>query len=73
MRYVTVQIVGMIGLALGAQGAIRLLANHHNTGLLSWLPGGFAVALPVYAVLAVAGAALAAWANRKNARTGTRR
>ncbi|WP_285625941.1 hypothetical protein [Actinoallomurus iriomotensis] len=30
---------------LGAQGAIRLLADHHDAGLPRWLPGGFAARL----------------------------
>ncbi|MGV9775045.1 hypothetical protein [Streptosporangium sp. NPDC003464] len=65
MKHVLVLITGMLLLALGAQGAIRLLADHDNAGLLAWLPGGFAVWLACYAVAAVAGALLAGWGSRQ--------
>lgn len=69
MKHVTVLIIGMLLLVLGAQGAIRLLADHDNAGLLAGLlaglPGGFAVWLACYAVAAVAGALLAGWGGRK--------
>lgn len=42
MKTSIVQTVGVALLVLGAQGAIRLLADHDNAGLLGWLPGGFA-------------------------------
>ncbi|MEV4295729.1 hypothetical protein [Microbispora rosea] len=65
MRHVTALITGMLLLVLGAQGAIRLLADHDNAGLLAWLPGGIAVRLACYAVVAVLGASLAGWGGRK--------
>ncbi|OUC93517.1 hypothetical protein [Streptosporangium minutum] len=69
MKHVTVSIIGMLLLlVLGAQGAIRLLADHDNAGLLAWLPGGFAVWLACYAVAAVAGALLAGWGGKKTRR-----
>ncbi|ONI89106.1 hypothetical protein ALI22I_16465 [Saccharothrix sp. ALI-22-I] len=58
-------IAGMVLLALGAQGGIRLLVDHDNAGLLGWLPGGFAARLSCYAVIALAGALLASWGSRK--------
>ncbi|WP_280461045.1 hypothetical protein [Nocardia carnea] len=70
MRYVTVLIGGMALLVLGAQGAIRLLADHDNSGLLRWLPGGFPVQLLVYLVLAGVGVPLAAWGSRKAKQAG---
>lgn len=65
MKHITVLVIGMLLLVVGAQGAIRLLADHGNAGLLTWLPGGFAVRLACYAVAVVAGAALAGWGSRK--------
>ncbi|WP_209441431.1 hypothetical protein [Amycolatopsis vancoresmycina] len=46
---------GMVLLALGAQGGIRLLADHDDRGLLGWVPGGFAACLSCYAVITLAG------------------
>ncbi|MFJ5881412.1 hypothetical protein [Kitasatospora cineracea] len=63
MKYDIFQGLGMVLLVLGAQGAIRQLVDHSDTGLLSWLPGGFAVSLTVHALAAVAGAVLAGWAH----------
>ncbi|MGW5259812.1 hypothetical protein ACWEQG_02485 [Microbispora sp. NPDC004025] len=65
MRHVTVLVIGILLLVLGAQGAIRLLADHDNAGLLAWLPGGFAVRVACYTVAAVLGASLAGWGGRK--------
>ncbi|GIH63115.1 hypothetical protein Msi02_39320 [Microbispora siamensis] len=70
MKYVTALISGMLLLVLGAQGAIRLLADHDNAGLLAWLPGGFAVRLAGYAIAAVAGALLAGWGGRQAKQSG---
>ncbi|GII81112.1 hypothetical protein Sru01_60940 [Sphaerisporangium rufum] len=65
MKHVTVLTIGMLLLVLGAQGAIRLIADHDNAGLLAWLPGGFAVWLACYAVVAIIGALLAGWGGKK--------
>lgn len=70
MRYVTVLVGGMLLLVLGAQGAIRLLADHDNSGLLSWLPGGFPVQLLVYLALAGVGVPLAGRGSRKAKEAG---
>lgn len=70
MRYVTVLIVGMVLLVLGVQGAIRLLADHDNSGLLGWLPGGFPFQLVAYVVLAGVGVPLATWGSRKAKQAG---
>ncbi|MEV4347280.1 hypothetical protein AB0J83_22715 [Actinoplanes sp. NPDC049596] len=61
--HVVALVIGMILLVLGAQGGIRLLADHDNTGVLSWLPGGFGPAMAGFAVLVVAGVLLAGWGS----------
>ncbi|GIE28450.1 hypothetical protein Ait01nite_014950 [Actinoplanes italicus] len=60
-------ILGMILLAVGAQGAIRQLVDHDNAGLFSWLPGGLAVELTGHIVLALAGLLLAGRGSRRPA------
>lgn len=65
MRNVIVLVGGIVLLALGAQGGIRLVADHHNAGLLSWLPGGFAAQLLCYVLVAVVGVALASWGRQR--------
>ncbi|MEU1387991.1 MULTISPECIES: MFS transporter [unclassified Nonomuraea] len=65
MKDVIVLIIGMLLLVLGARGAIRLLADHDNAGLLGWLPGGFAAWVAGHALAAVVGALLAGWAGKK--------
>ncbi|WP_027502762.1 hypothetical protein [Rhodococcus sp. UNC363MFTsu5.1] len=73
MRYMTVLVVGLLVLVLGAQGAIRLLADHDNSGFLSWMPGGFPVRLLAYVVLVGVGALLAEWGSRKSKQAEARR
>ncbi|GAA4202267.1 hypothetical protein [Actinocatenispora rupis] len=63
MKRITGLIAGMVLLALGVQGGIRLLADHANAGLLGWLPGGFPVRLACYAVVAAVGVLLAGWGS----------
>jgi hypothetical protein len=58
-------VVGMVLMVLGAQGGIRLLVDHGNAGLLRWMPGGFAVWLSCYVVVAVVGVLVAGWGSRK--------
>ncbi|GAB3605080.1 hypothetical protein GCM10027413_04890 [Conyzicola nivalis] len=53
-------ILGIALLVVSAQGAIRLVADHADTGLLSWVPGGFAVQLGAYILLVCLGVLLAA-------------
>jgi hypothetical protein len=57
-------IVGMVLLVLGAQGVIRLLADHANGGFLSWLPG-FPAQLSCYLLIAVVGSFVAAKGSGK--------
>lgn len=61
-------VVGMVLLALGAQGAIRLLVDHDNAGLLGWVPGGFAAQLSCYAVMTALGVLLAGWGKPSGSR-----
>ena len=59
-------------LVLGGQGAIRLLVDPSDSGLLGWVPGGFAAWLCGHVLLVLVGAALAAWAQaRSKAETQT--
>jgi hypothetical protein len=70
VKHQTGLIIGMVLLALGAQGAIRLMADHDNAGLLRWMPGGFGVWLSCYVVATVLGVGLAAWGTQKTKRAG---
>jgi hypothetical protein len=65
MKHTIGLVAGMVLLALGAQGAIRLLADHDNAGLLRWMPGGFGAWLSCYVVATAAGIGLAAWGAQK--------
>ncbi|ALG86367.1 hypothetical protein [Gordonia phthalatica] len=58
-KWVTVQIVGVALFVIGIQGAIRVLVDHSNRGLVSWIPSGFGGALTADVVLVVVGSALA--------------
>jgi hypothetical protein len=63
MKYGIFEGLGVALLVLGAQGAIRQLADHDNAGLLGWLPGGFAASISVYALAVLIGAVVAVWAH----------
>ncbi|MEV4150909.1 hypothetical protein AB0J40_45160 [Amycolatopsis sp. NPDC049691] len=73
MKFDVLQIVGAVLTVLGAQGAIRLLVDHGNTGLLAWLGAGFAGTLAGYLVATVAGVVLAGWAHDRAKALGRRR
>lgn len=66
MRNVIVQVAGIALLVLGAQGGIRLLADHGNAGVLTWLPGGFAAQLVCYVGVTALGVALAIWGKQQS-------
>ncbi len=68
--YILVLIVGMVLLAFGGQGAIRLLLGAGDGGLLAWLPGGFVGQVLAYLVLAGLGLALAARGRERARRSG---
>jgi membrane associated rhomboid family serine protease len=72
MKYDILQVLGMILLALGTQGAIRQIADHGDAGLLAWLPGGFAVGVTAHILALVAGALLATWSHRAAKAAGRR-
>ncbi|WAL69026.1 hypothetical protein ORV05_15035 [Amycolatopsis cynarae] len=63
MKYVWL-VSGMILLAFGVQGVIRLVLDHRWTGVLGWLPGGFAGQLIGHLVLTVLGLVLAGRSRR---------
>lgn len=73
MKFDVLQVAGMLLLVLGAQGAIRLLADHDEAGLLGGLPGGFPAALGLYLVATLAGVLLAGWAHGRAKALGRRR
>jgi hypothetical protein len=54
VRQIALLILGLILLAIGAQGVIRLLIGH-NPGALRHLPGGFLVQLVVWGAIALFG------------------
>jgi hypothetical protein len=58
-------------LVLGAQGAIRLVVDHGDAGLLRWVPGSFWMRLVCYLVATVAGVGLATWGARRAKRAGS--
>lgn len=69
-RYDIAQIVGVGLVVLGGQGAVRLLVDHDDSGLLTWLPAEFMVRLVVHLLVVVAGGALAAWARSRAGTAG---
>ena len=72
MKFDVLQIAGAVLTVFGGQGAIRLLFDHENTGLLGWVPGGFAGRLAAYAAVTVAGVLLAGWAYDQAKKAGRR-
>ena len=64
-------IVGMILLVMGAQGAIRLMADHDDAGPLGWMPGGFAAQLSVYCLTVVVGTTIASHFTARPDETST--
>ncbi|MGW4527660.1 hypothetical protein [Amycolatopsis sp. NPDC004378] len=72
MKFDVLQILGAVLTVLGAQGAIRLLVDHGNTGLLGWLDAGFAGTLIGYVVATAIGVVLAGWAHDRAKALGRR-
>jgi ABC-type Na+ efflux pump permease subunit len=58
MRQIALVILGLMLLAIGAQGVILLVISH-NPGALRHLPGGFLVQLVVYGAIALFGYSMA--------------
>ncbi|MEV0261537.1 hypothetical protein AB0I49_09355 [Streptomyces sp. NPDC050617] len=65
MKYVLWQVLGMVLVALGGQGVIRLLIDQDKPGVLGWVPGGFAAHLIGYLVVTAVGGVLAGWAAER--------
>lgn len=72
MKYDILQIFGAVLMCFSAQGLIRLLIDHDNTGLLGWLPGGFALLLIAYVVTVAAGLLLTTWSHTRAKTLGRR-
>lgn len=72
MKYDVTQVAGMILLTVAGQGLVRSLVDHDDLGLLGPLPGGFAPAVAVYAVVTLAGALLAGRAHGRARAPGRR-
>ena len=62
----------MVLTVVGAQGAIRLLIDHGNVGLLGWLGARFAGTLVCYVVATAIGIVLAGWAHDRAKAAGDR-
>jgi hypothetical protein len=60
-------IIGVPLVVFGGQGAIRLLVDHGNSGVLGWMPGGFAAWLTCYVVITLAGVLLASVRAKQSA------
>lgn len=73
MKFDVLQILGAVLTVLGAQGAIRLLVDHANTGLLTWLGAGFTGTLVGYLVITALGVVLAGWAHDRAKALGRRK
>lgn len=72
MKYDILQIVGAAVTVVFTQGAIRLLVDRDDTGLLGWLGGGFALTLSVHGVLVAVGVLLAGWSHTRAKALGRR-
>ncbi len=73
MKYDVLQIVGAVLTVVAAQGAIRLLFDHGNLGLLGWIGAGFAGTLAVYVEVTAVGVVLAGWAHDRAKASGRRK
>ncbi|MEU8781914.1 hypothetical protein [Streptomyces sp. NPDC048637] len=72
MKYDILQIAGAIMMVFFAQGAIRLLFDHTDTGFLGWLDGGFSLTLAVHLALVVVGVLLTGWSHTRAKALGRR-
>ncbi|MFH8683327.1 hypothetical protein [Streptomyces lydicus] len=72
MKYDVLQIIGAALTVVFAQGAIRLLFDHGNTGLLGWLGGGFGTTLAAHAALVAVGVLLSGWSHTRAKAAGRR-
>ncbi|WP_410622640.1 hypothetical protein [Amycolatopsis sp. cmx-8-4] len=72
MKFGVLQVLGMVLLVAGAQGAIRLLIDHGNLGLLGRLDAGFTGTLVCYLVVTAIGVVVAGWAHDRAKTAGDR-
>ncbi|MEU9120904.1 hypothetical protein AB0C96_13770 [Streptomyces sp. NPDC048506] len=72
MKYDVLQIIGAATMVVFAQGAVRLLFDHGNIGLLGWLGTGFAATLAAHVLLVVVGVLLTGWSHARAKALGRR-
>ncbi|MER0483544.1 hypothetical protein ABR737_35310 [Streptomyces sp. Edi2] len=72
MKYDILQIVGAVMTVVFTQGAIRLLIDHGDTGLLGLLGGGFALTLAAHGALVAVGVLLTGWSHTRAKALGRR-
>ncbi|MFD5398646.1 hypothetical protein ACFWJW_31100 [Streptomyces sp. NPDC127097] len=72
MKYDILQIAGAVMMVLFAQGAIRLLFDHSDTGFLGRLDGGFALTLAAHLALVAVGVLLTGWSHTRAKALGRR-
>ncbi|GAA3489037.1 MULTISPECIES: hypothetical protein [Streptomyces] len=72
MKFDILQIIGAVLVVVGGQGAIRLLIDHDNTGLLGGLGAPFTVNLVTYLTAVLFGVILAGWAHDRAKALGRR-
>ncbi|GAA3145403.1 hypothetical protein ACFQ0X_23630 [Streptomyces rectiviolaceus] len=72
MKYDILQILGAVLMCFSAQALIRLLIDHDNTGLLGWLPDGFALLLIAYVMTVTVGVLLTGWGHTRAKALGRR-
>ncbi|MEE4422825.1 hypothetical protein [Streptomyces bugieae] len=72
MKYDILQIIGAAAMVVFTQGAIRLLVDHRNTGLLGWLGAGFGGTLAAHGLLVAAGVLLTGWSHTRAKALGRR-
>ncbi len=72
MKFDLLQIIGAALVVVGGQGAIRLLIDHDDTGLLGGLGAPFTVNLVTYLTATLFGVILAGWAHDRAKALGRR-
>ncbi|WP_438295042.1 hypothetical protein [Streptomyces sp. HUAS TT7] len=72
MKYDVLQIVGAALMVVFAQGAIRILVDHDNSGFLGWVPGGFPAQLLAHLALVAIGVLVGGHAHARAKALGRR-
>ncbi|MDG3017185.1 hypothetical protein [Speluncibacter jeojiensis] len=70
MKYVALQVLGMVLLVVGAQDVIHLLVDPDNSGPLGTVVDGFGPGLALGLTLTIVGVVLAGWARARANRDG---